>query len=141
VLTFQNELPLPVNFDLVGDWEFLYEGSVGCVGILKDWLMRAVIAANRDGEPMMTRKHLEHAALSVSQCEKVLIEAREGEARLSEGPESHTRLRSLLGLTSAAAATAQARQGVHVGRLARPRRPGQRLPKRDLVGQVAAIRI
>ena len=140
VLTFQNELPVRVNFDLAGEWEFLYEGSVGCVGILKDWLMRAAIAANRD-EGLMTRKHLERTALSVSQCEKILIEAREGEARLSEGPESHTRLRSLLGLGAPAVETAQACQEVQVSRSARRGRPGQRLPKRDLVGQVAAISI
>jgi len=141
VLTFQNELPLRVKFDLVGEWEFLYEGSVGCVGILKDWLMRAAIAANRSGKGFMTRKHLEHTALSVSQCEKILIEAREGEARLSEGPDSHTRLRNLLGLRPVAVEKAQACQEVQVGRSARQWRPGQRLPKRDLVGQVVAIRI
>ena len=139
VLTFQNELPLRVNFDLVGEWEFLYEGSVGCVGILKDWLMRAAIAANRRGEGIMTRKHLERTALSVSQCEKILIEAREGEARLSEGPESRTRLRTLMGLGATAEKAAPSCQGVQAGRSLRNWRPGQRLPKRDLVGQVSAI--
>ncbi len=141
VLTFQNELPLRLNFDLAGEWEFLYEGSVGCVGILKDWLMRASIAANRDGEGFISRKHMERTALSVSQCEKILIEAREGEARLSEGPESHIRLRKLLGLRTSGSETPQDCQDVQVGRFARQRRPGQRLPKRDLVGQVAGVRI
>jgi hypothetical protein len=40
VLTFQEQLPAELQLDLVGMWDFLYERSLGCVGILKDWLAR-----------------------------------------------------------------------------------------------------
>jgi hypothetical protein len=45
VLTFQRHLPLENQPDLLPLWEWLYERSVGCIGILKEWLDRALIAA------------------------------------------------------------------------------------------------
>ncbi len=36
--TFQKQLPF-AEADLLAMWEFLYERSVGCVGILKEWLV------------------------------------------------------------------------------------------------------
>src|SRR5271165_6307421 len=45
VLTFQKHLPLPAESDLLQMWELLFERSVGCVGILKEWLQRALILA------------------------------------------------------------------------------------------------
>ena len=34
ILTFQRHLPLAAEPDLLGHWEYLYEHSVGCVGVL-----------------------------------------------------------------------------------------------------------
>jgi energy-coupling factor transporter ATP-binding protein EcfA2 len=42
VLTFQQQLPPEHSMDLVAMWDFLYERSLGCVGILKDWLNRSL---------------------------------------------------------------------------------------------------
>src|SRR3989304_9628642 len=49
LLTFQRHLPLAVEPDLVGRHEYLYEGSVGCVGVLKNWLNRALAAVLAEG--------------------------------------------------------------------------------------------
>lgn len=38
----QKHTPLPVEPSLVEHWDYFYEGSLGCIGILKDWLLQAV---------------------------------------------------------------------------------------------------
>lgn len=38
----QKHAPLPVEPNLVDHWDYFYEGSLGCIGILKDWLLQAV---------------------------------------------------------------------------------------------------
>jgi energy-coupling factor transporter ATP-binding protein EcfA2 len=143
LFTFQAQLPL-AGLDLCGIWDFLYERSLGCVGVLKDWLMRAVITALRSGAVNLSRRVLEKSALSASQCEKILAEAREGELRLAENGEAQARLRRLLNLDAALipAISEFDREGdavatPHPGK----RRYGMRNPKRDPIGgrQVAYV--
>ena len=43
------QLPIPAC-DLVQAWDLLYERSLGCVGIVKEWLLRAVTMALADGK-------------------------------------------------------------------------------------------
>jgi len=101
LLTFQKQLPFTeAETDLMTMWQFLYERSVGCVGILKEWLMRACVRSIKQGTPALLPEHLEKTALSISQCEKILTESREGENRLSDGEDSKLRLRTLLGIES-----------------------------------------
>lgn len=43
---------LPLNADiptLMQEWVYFYERSIGCVGVLKDWLIRTVAATLHDG--------------------------------------------------------------------------------------------
>ena len=137
VLTFQQQLPPEQTLDLSSMWDFLYERSLGCVGILKDWLSRSLNAATRAARPL-NRRTLEYTALSASQSEKILAETREGENRLMESPESSNRLRRLLGLPEPAAL-------VNDGNSAPPskpsakRKPGVRHPRRDPIGRVATV--
>ncbi len=42
--TFQNHLPVHETLDLVSNWEFIYEHTLGCVGMCKDWLAQTLIA-------------------------------------------------------------------------------------------------
>jgi len=81
ILTFQERLPLDEQPDLVPLWDLLYERSVGCVGILKEWLDRALIASLKEGCETMAARHLETTALSASQCEKIAVEALRKEYR------------------------------------------------------------
>ena len=85
-------------------WDFLYERSVGCVGILRDWLMRAVITSLRNDRARLTKRTLEQTALSIAQCEKIIAEARDGETRLAESEQGQSRLRRLLNLEGPLAA-------------------------------------
>ena len=129
VLTFQEQLPAEQQLDLVGMWDFLYERSLGCVGILKDWLARALSTAFREAV-RLDRRALERTALSTAQCEKILAEAREGEARLIETRECSCRLRCLLGLSDSEP-QAQDGDAVMPMKPTRTRKPGVRRPKRD----------
>ena len=39
---------------LVDHWPLFYRGCLGCVGVLKDWLIRTVSAALRKGDAKLT---------------------------------------------------------------------------------------
>jgi GTPase SAR1 family protein len=133
VSTFQRQLPPEQDFDLIGIWDFLYERSLGCVGVLKDWITRSLYASWRSSRPL-DRRALERTALSISQCEKILAEAREGETRLMENVESTSRLRCLLGLSKEPAGVPDA------AKPEKGRTPGLRSPKRDPVGPAEVAR-
>jgi hypothetical protein len=137
VFTFQAQLPIGCGFDLCGLWDFLYERSLGCVGVLKEWLLRAVITTIRSGAVDLTQRVLEKSALSAAQCEKILAEAREGELRMADNGAAQSRLRRLLNLDDPAPATARegAGQTGAVPVRANRNKPGMRDPKRDPVGQ------
>ncbi len=133
ILTFQRHLPLDIQPDLLPLWEWLYERSVGCIGILKEWLDRALIAALGEGCKTLTARHLETTALSAARCEKIAVEAQEGERQFLSADQARPRLRELLGLEGSAAGTA-AHKTPHLRR-----RVGKRKPKRDPIGQPAGL--
>lgn len=139
LLSFQKQLPLPkAETDLVAIWEFLYERSVGCVGILKEWLMRACVRAIKHGAVALSREHLERTALSISQCEKILAESREGETRLNDH-DARPRLRTLLGIEPQERGSSPVESDESApSRRRKRRRPGQRAPRRDPITQEAA---
>ena len=123
-------MPLPEPPDLVTSWEYLYERSIGCVGILKDWLVRGLATAIRQSAPTLKLKHLEKHALSVSQCDRLIEEAARGESQFREDADALVRLRLRLGFPARAHA---AETPADATNRRRPR-PGQRHPKREAVG-------
>lgn len=133
VLSFQKQIPLDEQPDLMSLWDLLYERSVGCIGILKEWLDRALFAAFREGCGTLTCRHLEATALSAAQCEKIAMEAHEGQTQLLSAEQARPRLRELLGLEGGTAPSAKTM--VHP-----KKRVGQRNPKRDWIGHAAAPR-
>ena len=136
LLTFQRQLPVSEEPDLVGLWERLYEGSLGCVGVLKSWLNRALADAIAHEAATITRRHLDRQALPTRTLLNLAREITEGEAVLREDPKGRDQLRSLLGLptTSIRAASSGTAQATR-DRSSRPRRTGRvaRRPTRDLV--------
>jgi hypothetical protein len=143
VLSFQYHLPLVEQPDLVSSWDYLYLRSVGCIGLLKKWLLDALDRAFEMGDATITRASLERTAPPPSKSTKVLEEALEGEIKLAElAPDADSRaaeaaLRMLLGLapTTAAAAPAVPATAPPPGRAKKHRhRPGERAPVRDPVG-------
>lgn len=139
--TFQRHLPLAQEPDLVAQWDFFYERSLGCVGVLKQWLSKALAAALNEGGETLAPPHLTGTGLSVSQCEKMLAETREGETKLAETEAARRSLRSRLGLEPTLVKPSQSavKDGGETGSRVTARRrkklPGQRNPKRDPVGK------
>lgn len=142
--SFEQHLPLAQPPDLVNEWEYLYERSIGCVGVLKDWLVRALTRVLARNATVLTSRDLREHALSVSQCEKLLAEAVEGESRLAESAEQRSRLRTRLGLIPQEREAIDSTVGetVPVTAEAAPRKvrrvPGRRRPGRDPVGRTEA---
>lgn len=76
---FQRHLPLEAAPDLVtseANVRFFYERSVGCIGILKDWLYDALDTGLRDGMESLNFDFVSEFALSISQCNNILDEVR-----------------------------------------------------------------
>ncbi|HET6976654.1 MAG TPA: AAA family ATPase [Pyrinomonadaceae bacterium] len=96
--SFENLLPLKEKPSLESQWEFIYERSLGCVGILKDWLSRALELALDDDSAMMSSAHLERAAMSIARCHTIAKEIVKGEERLAEDNNKRSHLLSMLGL-------------------------------------------
>jgi hypothetical protein len=142
LFSFQRQLPLAEEPQLWQDWEYFYTHSIGCVGVLKDWLTRGLASALEQGAPTLTRKHLEENSWSMDQCEQMAQAAIEGESTLAEKKETRMRLLALLGLdpkpTLADTPEITARVGETKTR-PRPRRSrkgrvGERAPVRDEIG-------
>ncbi|MEP0807566.1 MAG: ATP-binding protein [Chloroflexota bacterium] len=125
LLTFQRHLPLTGEPDLVAQTEYFYERSVGCVGVLKDWLTRALAATLEDGQETLTKIGLEKQALPYRKLLRMAREIREGEEILSTNSRTQTELRSLLGMS-----TESTEQYPPVS----SRKVGKRKPVRDVVG-------
>ncbi|PSB00417.1 ATP-binding protein [Merismopedia glauca] len=79
-------MQVPMNVDvkeLMQHWLYFYERSLGCVGVLKDWLIRAVAAALHDGHDTLSLERLHEHTLSLAQCERMALDTTEGEQKLS----------------------------------------------------------
>jgi hypothetical protein len=134
VQTLEKELPFPDASDLVSNWEYLYERSLGCIGILKQWLVRAATVALDKGSRKLTTCNLESQALCIAQCEQLYAEIADGELKLEERSDAVARFRDRLGLSTNGPMKAASPP---VPRF-HFRPPGQRLPARDTVGLMGA---
>jgi hypothetical protein len=135
---FQIRMPLKSEPDLMSHWEFCYERSLGCIGLLKDWLTRVLASGLSEKRPNVTIKHLERQALPISDCQKIATEILEGEASLADSESTRKRLRTLLSLEEVKApreaATAGRQPAVSSKRGRSSQFVGERNPKRDPVG-------
>jgi hypothetical protein len=125
LLTFQRHLPLTGEPDLVAQAEYFYERSVGCVGVLKDWLTQALAAALEDGQETLTKTVLERHALPHRKLLRMAREIREGEETLTANSRAQTELRSLLGMST---------ESTKQHSSSSSRKVGKRKPVRDAVG-------
>ncbi len=132
LFTFQRHLPLEQEPDIVNRWDYFYERSLGCVGILKDWLTRALRDALEEGAKTITDKHLKRRAWSVAQCKRMLQEITEGESQLKETEQDVSDLRKSLGLDQDL--IAETAETTSKSKKKSPRRVAQRKPKRDSIG-------
>jgi type II secretory pathway predicted ATPase ExeA len=137
VLSFQYHLPLAEPPDLLSAWEYLYLRSVGCIGLLKKWLLDALARAVEEGNATITRAALERTAPPASKSKKVLEEALDGEATLAElasDADPHAAEEELRGLLRLSPLAEPAPVRPSSPSPTRGRRPGERAPRRDVVG-------
>lgn len=128
----QRQLPVFEEPHLVGHWEFLYARSIGCIGLLKMHLNRALNLALAENARTVTLSHLRKTAMPETRVEAALRNALESETELTESDGADERLLTLLGLRGTGQkkptpSTAQPKRG----------RPGTRDPQRDVIGEVS----
>lgn len=129
VRSFASKFPIPCDFELTETIEDLYLGSLGCVGILKGWLTKAIKRAIEEGDGTLKRKDLSESMYSHDQMCKMIDEVLEGELLLTPPKDSINILRAKLGLDGVPTAKPQS--------IPQPKKksvPFQRNPVRDPVG-------
>jgi hypothetical protein len=98
LLTFERHLPLEEPPDLVHQWKYCYARTIGSVGILKDWLTKALDEALETGAKTITPDLLERHALDPARCDQMITDIEEGEQLLTHDPAADERLLIRLGL-------------------------------------------
>lgn len=152
LLTLLAQVPLTVDqAALLQHWSYFYARSLGCVGVLKEWLVRATALALREGSAALTLLHLERRALSDAKCARMAADIQEGEQALHYSEAHRQRLFALLGMNDMPSLTSAPAIPLPPAELARAevraapphppvrRRVGQRQPHRDPVGGIAPL--
>jgi len=133
-------VPLAVDLStLLTHWRWFSEWSVGCVGILGDWIVETVDALWSEGETTLTIDALTRHALQPDQRARLEMEARTGENRVARAQaRSEQELQQFLNPPTLfekpiqsppdAPSTNGAERGQKGGRI-------ERAPQRDPVGE------
>jgi hypothetical protein len=128
--TFQKMLPTDRESNLIASFDYLYEYSLGCVGILKVWLYQCLAFCLENKHKAITQKTLEQTALPIRRLRNIATEIFEGEKYLKEH-ESYD-LRAALNMPTTRVAINMSKPSQKPK--TKNQQPGIRLPKRDNVG-------
>lgn len=82
--TMQNALPVEETIKLEDYYEYLMLYSCGCVGLLKDWLERALILALDEGSKRLLLRHLKETASSKGEVRTIFREISKGLEDMTE---------------------------------------------------------
>jgi hypothetical protein len=139
VVRLQRHLPLEIMPDLKKESEYLFEGSLGRAGILKDWLHDTLADVLDRGGKTITKADLKRNALSEDKLNELRAEVKGTDSEYLEGlssgkaepAEQHDvgkpdKAKEAARSNSATTAKRNGRRG---------RRVGDRNPKRDPVGR------
>ncbi|WP_372987349.1 ATP-binding protein [Marinobacter sp.] len=122
---------VPMNLDerlLKPNLEYFYIGCCGCVGILKDWVYRAMKRALASDANSLSQAHFEATMHPLKAIKRMVEEIREGEDSFCQ-PDLEEIRRELLGASQMSGAAEQkSKRGRPKGQL-----PGVRKPGRDPV--------
>ncbi len=96
------QVPLQVDIsEMLTHWKWFGEWSIGCIGILSDWVVETAATLCRAGEIALTLEALAKHALKPAQRLKLETEARTGEFKIEEAKkESEQELQRILGRPS-----------------------------------------
>lgn len=131
--TFARHLPLPVKPDFVADDQYFYERSLGCIGILKEWLVRSLADALSRDAVTIDRACLDRNAHSDFKLLQNVREMKAGEGLLTEREERMAEIRAALGIVPPSSHPSSANNAPDSARQY-PERVGIRLPGRDPIG-------
>ncbi|WP_447985439.1 ATP-binding protein [Nitrospira sp. Nam74] len=138
VFTLLQRLPLHEPPQLLQMSDFLYERSAGCIGILKEWVVRAMALAVHENRPTILPKDLHETAKPADEMQNIIDEILQGEQILREEEAvSGDTLRQMLsfpGYSTPTSATPAQSEAVLPKKPRQRRLPGQRKPSRDPVG-------
>lgn len=129
IATLQMYLPVEKVPDLVTHYALLYERTIGCVGLLKKWMNRALgCCLKREGNTI-SLGDLEKTAPTIKETMRAATETLHGENALTDDETHRNRLLRLLGLE-------QPDDEEHVRVVKKGNRhPGQQNPHRYPVGK------
>jgi hypothetical protein len=92
---------MPLHIDVPGlltHWRWFGEWSLGCIGVLSDWLVETVDALYKQGDTTLTIDALQKHALPPGLRARMEREARAGEFKMDQAKaQSEQELRQLLG--------------------------------------------
>jgi archaellum biogenesis ATPase FlaH len=150
LVTLLREVPIERVFDPVADgtWKDIYVHCIGCVGMLRDWILQTakplILAEKRE----LTIDDMLKTALDVKKCNQIAEEANKGEKKfLGDAEKEYAELMQKLGLVQEDdnQAASPDPEKTEIERIedellgndepgrGNPR-PGQRKPERDPVG-------
>lgn len=132
----QRQLPVEREPQLVEQWEFLYARSIGCIGLVKLHLNRALNLALAEGSKTITLTHLRKTATPEARVELALQNALESETELAELAGADERLLTLLGLRGTRPREHQKQQVEEKSPSPQQKQPGKRKSGRDAIGEV-----
>lgn len=133
--TLQRYLPLEEMPDCENNWDFFMERSLGCIGILKDWLTKALAVSLRNNKKTISHEFLEKTSLSVHQCKEILSEIIQGETDLIETAEERFLLRVGLSLENGKQSANSNQENNNLkGKKKGNRKPGVQNPRRNKIG-------
>ena len=128
---FQDRLPFQEAANLISHAGYLYETSLGLVGVLKNHLERALKLALDENAQTITLMHLRASALPAKARLKIAREIRRGEEFFEGEADAEREARQILGIPENLPAHEAERAEP---RLKSPRGVGERQPRRDPIG-------
>jgi len=146
LLSLLRQVPLQIDEQVLMDrwWEF-YKRSIGCIGVLKQWLVRATALAFREESERLDWTHLERRALSDAKCAQMAADVKDGEDELRYAAETNReRLSRVFGMGDVPRAMNPVSQDkplvsqtevLDTSTKGPQRRVGERAPMRDPVGE------
>ncbi len=131
------QLPMDSVPDVINNLTYFYVHSCGCVGICKDWIMRALAIAMREGSRVLSLEHLEQARLNNEQLETISSDIEKGEHFMSRANDPHLDSDTVSRILGSAPAVAKTSPSQSLPAKTK-RLPGNRAPTRDPVAEAAA---
>ena len=95
---FQRHLPVEETPDLVSGWQDCYACTAGCIGLLKEWLLKALTEALETKAKTISPEILAHHAPSLAHREQMMTEIEEGEKGFTYDEAAEDELRKRMGL-------------------------------------------